>query len=560
MISLLLALALLPQAGAAARPEAAPSALCSRIAELTEAPGVARAHWGVSVLESDGTALCSINALKLFRPASTNKIFTSAAALALMGAGRTFSTTVEADGTLAQGTLTGNLRLRGGGDANFGAEDVPYVPPVDRPDEPRPQLPPPPLPTTIPDIEALADQVVAQGVRSISGDVIGDDTYFAWQPYPPEWTAADVLYGYGAPVAALSIHDNKVEIRVSSDLSADVAGSAAGAAVAITVGPSVPWFTFINSAQTGVAKGSCGSQLVIERATASRAVVVSGTLPLGTDHCGGNFAIDDPAEYAALALKLALERRGVHVGGQARAQHWPAAQPGGVFTGQTDQDSFLAADFSAPVPQPVACSQPVAPPYAQPHGRVLGTHISPALMADEIFTLKTSQNLHAELLLRNLGAAFSCDRTERGSLHVLRQFLLHTGVDPDDFVLYDGSGLSGHDLVAPRGLTAFLSFAARQPWFAAWRTALPVGGIDGTLHKRFKTSLRGRVFAKTGTLGESSALAGYVVTNSGRTRTFAIMVDNHTPMSSAHHAVVDAIVEAIAADDAGSTPAPATQP
>lgn len=566
MKALLLALVLAPQVGGSQAPAPAlPSPLCRKIERLTEAPGVARAHWGVSVASADGTPLCSLHASQLFRPASTNKIFTSAAALALLGPGKTFSTSVTADGTLKNGVLTGDLRLLGGGDANLGAEDVPYVPPPDPPPTGEPKPPPPEL-VTIPDIEGLADQIVAKGVRSVTGGVIGDDTYFAWQPYPPEWSADDLLYGYGAPISALSVHDNEVAIRVSQDLDAtrnvDVtrgpaarvaAARAATARVTAETSPAVPWFTLKNTAVAGQGKGSCASQLVIGRwlggnAPGPRRVNISGSLPLGVQHCGGTLAIDDPAEYAALALQQALERRGVHIAGAARAEHWDAAEPGGVFTGESDADSLLQEDFSSAVPQAVACSVAGAFRDAPPHGTVLATHTSPTLIADETATLKTSQNLHAELLLRNLGAAYSCDRTERGSLHVLRQYLLHAGVDPEDFVLYDGSGLSSHDLVAPRALTTFLVFAMRQPWFAMWRAALPVGGVDGTLHSRFKDALKGRVFAKTGTLGESSALAGYVLSATGEVRIFSIMVDNHTPMTSAHHAVVDQIVEAIAGE------------
>jgi len=537
MVGLVLALAMLQQvdadvSAAAVHPG---DALCERIEMLVSSPEVARAHWGVSVTAADGTPLCSLNALKLFRPASTNKIFTSAAALALLGADKTFATTVNADGDLRGGTLTGDLRLAGGGDANFGAEDLPYVEPAGRPKEPVPELP------DIADVNALADQVVARGVRRVTGDVVGDDTYFAWQPYPPEWTVGDVMYGYGAPVSALSVHDNAVRVRA-------LAEQTTTPAVAVEFTPAVPWFSIENTAVVGAASQSCGRTLVMERALGSRILKIAGAVPRGLEGCGGSLAIDDPAEYAALALKLALEQRGVKIQGKARAQHWDAAQPGGVFSGQNDADDFLRADMNAARPQPVMCSAPEVLPYARAKGAVLVTHVSSTLLADEIYTLKTSQNLHAELLLRNLGAAYSCDRTERGSLHVVREFLLHAGVEGDDFVLYDGSGLSGHDLVAPRALSTFLVYAMRQPWFASWRAALPVGGVDGTLHGRFKGALKGRVFAKTGTLGESSALAGYVVTDAGATRVFAIMVDNHTPMSSAHHAAVDAIVAAIADD------------
>ena len=132
----------------------------------------------------------------------------------------------------------------------------------------------------------------------------------------------------------------------------------------------------------------------------------------------------------------------------------------------------------------------------------------------------------------------------------MRQFLLNAGVDDADFFLYDGSGMSPDDRVAPRAFTQLLAYASRQPWGAAWRDTLPIAGVDGTLAARFKDSpLKGRVQAKTGTMSEVNALSGYVVANSGKTLAFSIIVNGHRPGSEAESQAIDRIVEAIAAAD-----------
>jgi len=126
---------------------------------------------------------------------------------------------------------------------------------------------------------------------------------------------------------------------------------------------------------------------------------------------------------------------------------------------------------------------------------------------------------------------------------------VQAGIAASDFVLYDGSGLSGHDLVAPRAFTQILVYAAKQKWFDVYKAALPVGGVDGTLANRFQapaSKLTGKVLAKTGTLGESRALSGYVETAGGQTLVFSVMVDNHPPGSTADRVAMDKIVEAIA--------------
>jgi D-alanyl-D-alanine carboxypeptidase/D-alanyl-D-alanine-endopeptidase (penicillin-binding protein 4) len=131
-------------------------------------------------------------------------------------------------------------------------------------------------------------------------------------------------------------------------------------------------------------------------------------------------------------------------------------------------------------------------------------------------------------------------------VRVVRQFLINLGIDPADFVFYDGSGLSGHDLVTPRATAKLLQFATAQPWFADWKASLPVGGEDGSLTSRFpKPPLKDHVFAKTGTLGEARALSGYLDCASGRTVIFSIMDTSHMP-GNADRDVMDRIVAAIA--------------
>ena len=151
-------------------------------------------------------------------------------------------------------------------------------------------------------------------------------------------------------------------------------------------------------------------------------------------------------------------------------------------------------------------------------------------------------------ILHQLGAAIGTEGSTVQSARVVRAFLEQAGIDKDDFVFYDGSGLSGHDLVTPRATVRLLQYAMGQPWFADWKKSLPVGGLDGSLEARFaKAPLAGHVFAKTGTLGEARALSGYVDCASGRTVIFSIMVGNHAPGSNADRDVMDKVVAAIAA-------------
>jgi D-alanyl-D-alanine carboxypeptidase/D-alanyl-D-alanine-endopeptidase (penicillin-binding protein 4) len=195
-----------------------------------------------------------------------------------------------------------------------------------------------------------------------------------------------------------------------------------------------------------------------------------------------------------------------------------------------------------------ACAAEQGKVDARP-AKTLATRRSVPLGEDVAVTNKVSQNLHAELLLRHLGRKVPCTggRVIEGA-RLVRSFLLQAGLDADDFVFYDGSGLSGHDLLTPRATVRLLTWASTQPWFAAWKASLPVGGEDGSLVTRFgKSTLKGHLQAKTGTLSEARALSGYVEAASGRTVAFSVMVTDHAPGGHADQDVMDRMVEAIAA-------------
>jgi D-alanyl-D-alanine carboxypeptidase/D-alanyl-D-alanine-endopeptidase (penicillin-binding protein 4) len=94
---------------------------------------------------------------------------------------------------------------------------------------------------------------------------------------------------------------------------------------------------------------------------------------------------------------------------------------------------------------------------------------------------------------------------------------------------------------------ALLRWGAGQPWGADWRASLPVGGVDGTLKRRFTAApLAGKVFAKTGTLNATNALAGYMRAASGRELTFAILA-NDVPDGTSALAAIDSALGLVAA-------------
>jgi D-alanyl-D-alanine carboxypeptidase/D-alanyl-D-alanine-endopeptidase (penicillin-binding protein 4) len=505
------------------------------IEALLADPAVARDHWGIAVTAMDGAPIYLLNGGQLFQPASNAKLYTTAAAMALLGPTTTFETKIVAKGVFGGvETLKGDLVLVGAGDANLSGREIPYVAPALRP-KPAPGAPPLPETNPLRYLEEMADQVAKTGLKVVNGDVVGDDTLFSWEPYPQDWSIDDTVWGYGAPVSALTINDNQIKVTVTP-------GVAAGNPATVVVDPAVPsYYTLDVSVTTGEKKS--GSHVQMERALGSKVLRVYGSIAVDAQPDEEEVAIHDPAEYAAVTLKGMLEARGIVVTGKARALHRISNDAEGFMTEMKKPGQEQAVVSGGLEGGSCLSTVPDTP------DKVLASHTSPLLLDDVTVTNKVSQNLHAELWLHHLGKRTFCgDGSTVAGARLVRAFLEHAGIDKDDFVFFDGSGLSGHDLVTPRATVRLLQYASGQPWFADWKKSLPVGGEDGSLVERFgKAPLKDHVFAKTGTLGEARALSGYVECASGRTVIFSIMVGNHMPQTHGDREVMDKIVAAIAA-------------
>ena len=287
--------------------------LAKTIVGLLSGPGVARDHWGIMVTAMDGAPIYSLNEGQLFQPASNAKLFTTAAAIALLGPQTTFETKVVARGVMEGTTaLKGDLVLVGGGDANLSGREIPYVEPKDRPKAEKGASP---LPEVDPlrYLAEMADQVAATGLKVVNGDVVGDDTLFPWEPYPQDWAIDDAVWGYGAPVSALTINDNQIKVTVSP-------AAVGGQPATVVVDPAVPSYYMLDVSVTTGEKKS-GSHVQMERALGSKVLRVYGSIAADSLPDEEEVAIHDPAEYAAMALKGLLEARGIVVTGKARAVH-----------------------------------------------------------------------------------------------------------------------------------------------------------------------------------------------------------------------------------------------
>ena len=468
-------------------------AMGMQAANLTEAvpklidstPAARTADWGIQIVDlATGKTLYELHPDHFFVPASNTKLFTTALALSRLGPEFTFLTrVVSAAPPDGQGRIAGDLRLIGQGDPNLSGRSIPYQ---------RGAQAGNPLAA----IEDLAAQIVARGVKRIEGDIVGDDTWYVWEPYAVGWAVDDPQSDDGPAVSALAVNDNTITLSVRP-------GAAVGDAAALLLSPPIEFYRIANRVRTVPAGGP--RAVHFSRIPGSRDAQLWGTVPLRGNGVDLLLGIDDPALYAAEALRQALSQRGVAITGSSVAQHaWPDDQP--------DLTQAAAAPAMAAETE-------------------LASRVSAPLLEGLRITDKVSQNLHAEMALRAVARARRNLGTFEAGQEELKAFLGEVGVDPGAYNILDGSGLTRLNLVTPAAVVKLLRFMYDSPERDHWISLLPVGGQDGTLASRFADA-GGRVHAKTGSLSHVSALSGYVQRADGSWVAFSILVNNyngHTP-------------------------------
>jgi D-alanyl-D-alanine carboxypeptidase/D-alanyl-D-alanine-endopeptidase (penicillin-binding protein 4) len=267
---------------------ATPPLLARRIASILAEPQLARGFFGIEVVSAKtGKVLFSQNGDKLFTPASNTKLFTTACALALIGPDYKFRTTVETSGTLDKyGRLTGDLVLVGRGDPNLSGRELPYDLRTHRNDHP------------IKVLEDLADSLVQKGVKYVDGDVVADDSYFAFERYGEGWSQDDLVWADGAPVSALTINDNVVFVNIQP-------AARAGERAFVSVIPYADYYRIDNRVIT--TPPGTGRKLFINREPGSIVLTLWGNIPLDDKGADEALAIEDPAQYAAALFRHLLK-------------------------------------------------------------------------------------------------------------------------------------------------------------------------------------------------------------------------------------------------------------
>lgn len=424
-----------------------------------------------------GKEMFSTNAQLALTPASTTKLFSTFGAFDKFGASHFVETSVLTEAAeVHEGVLEGNVYLVGRGD---------------------------PL-LSIADLERLADQVAQTGVRRITGNICGDDSFFDRVTNRQEYSGDADEVQPTAPISALSVQRNLITVLVS-------AGASVGSRISAQTYPSSDAFQFDIQASVQAPpkkmpkkrkRGGSASKFGISiseqygQAGGKQRFVIRGTMAPNTT-VSKLFFIENPAFVAADMFRKRLQASGVQVDGTTTMKQSPPTVS-------------EVASVQRPIMDIINIVNKKSDNFAAEHVfKMLGgstlDNPSPEIAAKDNHTVQASIE-QIQGALREYGIVTTTASVE----------------------IHDGSGLSRRNKISPTAIVRLLDKVQDAPFSNEYFNSLAIAGLDGTLLYRMRgTTAEYNARAKTGTHKNVSALAGYVKTLDGERLAFSFMFNGN---------------------------------
>ncbi len=465
-------------------------------------------NWGVlAVSGARGDTLFAQNHGASLAPASNQKLLTSAGALYHLGPDFRFTTFLLADGTVSNGRLHGDLILYGTGD---------------------PALSDRLLESEVAPFREFARELRRQGVRTVTGDILGDGTFFTGPTRRDSWNPRDLNDWFAAPVSGLSFNENVVTLRVQA--------SAPGTAPRVRTQPEGALLPLANQGRT--VAGGVRTPLMVVRDDPDAPIEIRGEMAPGQADAWRRITVSDPPAFAASILKRVLREEGIRVEGssgsvrdasESRVTGTRLVAP--AFQGVGDEGAAGSWDDGSSVGGTRTAGETWT----------VAVHHSPPVRDLLDVVNKRSHNLYAEALLLAMGRTAWGDGSFDGGSGVLTRYLTRVvQLDSDGLNVVDGSGLSRLNRARPSDLVTLLAHMDRDEHADAFWASLPEAGNQRELRRMYRSAAAGNLRAKTGTIHRVSALSGVVRTLDGEPIYFSI-VANDVPSPWAAKQVEDRI-------------------
>ena len=437
--------------------------------------------WGVKIqYPNTGEVVYERNPQKLFMPASNMKLYTTAAALCMLGPQYKYETDFVASGSIDEnGVLEGDLVVRGSGDPSWswrffdGNYDSVLV--------------------------IIIDSLKASGVTGIKGNIIGDDNVFDDQDLGYGWSWDDETYYYAAQLSGLSYSENYIDFDLVPDT------MKLGNLVNIIPKPMTDYLNVRNELVTVSSDTSTEWDYGRDRTTNN--AWFRGNYRRERGETERTITIHNPTLYTVHVLKERLMDAGIMVSGDpVDADDLPDSLNYDATTTLFTYRSHPLSDIISKVNRP-------------------------------------SQNFIAESLQKTLGSEFGQEGSSYEGRKIEMMLFDSLGVNTKNIRLRDGSGLARHNLVTPNATASLLQVMWEHPYRSYYMESLPLSGVTGTIRKRaLGTAAEGNVRAKTGTIGWVRALSGYTWTQSGEPVIFSLMVNHYTIPTSQVNNYLDQIM------------------
>ena len=442
---------------------------------LLQAPYMRGASFSLVVKDvQEGRTVYSYDTDRLQSPASVLKTVATATALEILGEDYRYPTTLEYDGILENGTLEGNLYIKGSGDPSLGSSH--FAPGQNK---------------------FLSTWIAAlqkAGIKHITGSVISDESIFDTEGVSIKWLREDMGNYYAPGSYGISIFDNMYKLSLQT-------GAAGTRPVLKGTEPDIPFIRFKNYLKA--APVSSDSAYIIG-APLDDVRYLYGVLPANREAYVLKGDIPDPALYLARYLTDQLQQKGIRVDGSPSC-----------YRIEVEENRWKKGERKEIV-----------------------TTYSPTLREIASVCNHVSHNLYADALVKTVGLQYKPRRNEMISsfgrgVQVVKEYWEKKGLDVFPLRMNDGSGLAPADKVSAGFMGELLVYMATESAVSdAFIASLPQAGIEGSVRNFLKGSkLQGKAHLKSGGITVVRSYAGYI-TKDGKTYAVAVFSNNYScPMS-----------------------------
>lgn len=442
---------------------------------LLQAPYMRGASFSLVVKDvQEGRTVYCYDTDRLQSPASVLKTIATATALEILGEDYRYPTTLEYDGILENGTLEGNLYIKGSGDPSLGSSHF--------------------APRQNKFLSTWIAALQKAGIKHITGSVISDESIFDTEGVSIKWLREDMGNYYAPGSYGISIFDNMYKLSLQT-------GAAGTRPVLKGTEPDIPFIRFKNYLKA--APVSSDSAYIIG-APLDDVRYLYGVLPANREAYVLKGDIPDPALYLARYLTDQLQQKGIRVDGSPSC-----------YRIEVEENRWKKGERKEIV-----------------------TTYSPTLREIASVCNHVSHNLYADALVKTVGLQYKPRRNEMISsfgrgVQVVKEYWEKKGLDVFPLRMNDGSGLAPADKVSAGFMGELLVYMATESAVSdAFIASLPQAGIEGSVRNFLKGSkLQGKAHLKSGGITGVRSYAGYI-TKDGKTYAVAVFSNNYScPMS-----------------------------